>query len=278
MDEKVIRSGDHRTVDDGSTDGAGMIPSTQEQLDAIAEACLKTPTTIKREGYELLPEDIERTKDGFMLNDKIINVYFELLAKHSNASVYVFSTFFYAALSRRGIPWVQRWTSRINIFESRLVYIPVHVPGHWILIVFDVRRRVLEHYDSMGSVYTEVVLRILRYIKDEWSRIYRKEPFLSVDIKKKIPLQRNGRDCGVFVCMFGRYRLCGSREWLSSDGIPRFRKLMLHEIVSGQILYEVFHQFSQVESNPKEGRSVGITDKKPLALGTHEEVTKEEGS
>ncbi|AFN83009.1 Ulp1 protease [Encephalitozoon romaleae SJ-2008] len=277
MDEEAVRSEDHHTTDDERMDVTGVVPSNQEQPDAIAEVCLRTSTPIKREGYELFPEDIERTKDGFMLNDKIINVYFELLAKHSKVGVYVFSTFFYTTLSKRGIPWVQRWTSGINIFENRLVYIPVYIPGHWMLIVFDVKKKVLEHYDSMGNAYTEVVHRILRYIRDEWSRVHKSEPSLSVDIKRKIPLQRNGRDCGVFVCMFGRYRLCGNEVWLSSDRIPRFRKLMLHEIVSGKILYNVFHKLVQPSSGLREHKGE-VTDKKLLALETYEEVTKEKGS
>lgn len=276
MDEEAVRSEDRHATDDEAMDVTGAIPSNQEQLDAIAEACLRTSTAIKREGYELFPEDIERTKDGLMLNDKIVNVYFELLAKHSKIGVYVFSTFFYTTLGKRGIPWVQRWTSGINIFENRLIYIPVYIPGHWILVVFDVRKKVLEHYDSMGNVYTEVVLRILGYMKDEWSRVYKSELSLSVDIKRKIPLQRNGRDCGVFVCMFGRYRLCGSEECLPSDRIPGFRKLMLHEIVSGRILYDVFHQLVQPSSGRE--RAGGITDKKPLALETYEEATKDKRS
>lgn len=239
-----------------------MIPTELEQLDAVADACLRVSTPIKREGYELFSEDLQRTKDGSMLNDKIINVYFELLAKHSKTPMYVFSTFFYTTLSKKGVEWVQRWTSSANIFENRLIYIPVYVPGHWMFVAFDVREMVLEHYDSMGNVYTDVVLRILEYLRSEWNRIYGRKLSVCVRIKRKIPLQRNGRDCGVFVCMFGRYRLDGDGCWFSSNDIPMFRKMMLHEIIDGRILYQTFHWSSQIPC-PKEDTSTVIVDTKP---------------
>ncbi|UYI27868.1 sentrin/SUMO-specific protease SENP1 [Encephalitozoon cuniculi] len=244
MDSEELREENPHATGGGHGSILDTVPSRQSQLDAVAEACLEVSTAVKREGYELLPEDIRRMRDGSLLNDKIINVYFELLAKHSKATVYVFSTFFYTTLSRRGVEWVQRWTSGINIFENRLIYIPVHIPGHWMLMVFDVREMVLEHYDSMGNVYRDVARGVSGYLRDEWRRIHGKDPLISIRLKRKIPLQRNGKDCGVFVCMFGRYRLCGDREWLSSDDIPRFRKMMLHEIMSSRILYRTFHLFA----------------------------------
>lgn len=212
-------------------------------LHRITTECLDAPEVIRTERYELDPEDLRRLGPGYLLNDRVINAYFELLAEHSQGSVYVFSTFFYSTLVRRGVEWVQRWTCRTNIFRGRLIYIPVHLPGHWVLVVVDLENMVLEYYDSACGVDRDVVHWIGRYLKAEWSRIHSRGLRLGIAVKRRIPLQKNGYDCGVFVCMFGRYRLEGSRDWFSSSDVQDLRKMMVHEIVAGRILYSTSHLF-----------------------------------
>lgn len=185
---------------------------------------------------DLDADDLERFEPGRLLNDKIINAYFELLASHGE-SVQVFSTFFYSTLAKRGVEWVQRWTAGTDIFASNLILIPVHLPSHWILVVVDPGSMVLEYYDSLGGMEREVVCRIRKYLRAEWCRRRSSELRFVVVIKKRIPLQANGFDCGVFVCMFARHRLEGCTRWPSPARMCGFRARLRDEVSAGRILY-----------------------------------------
>ena len=225
------------------------VNNTNKYLDVSAmiesetdfKMCIDNELPISRMGYELLPEDINRLSDCGLLNDKIINVYFEIASKYSEQATYSFSTFFHSALRSRGVEWVQRWTSNINIFDNKLILIPIHVPGHWCLVVIDVEEMQLEYYDSLGNVDMQIVDAVIEYLRAEWSKVNGNGFRISVKLMKDIPQQQNGTDCGVFICMYARYRLERCNKWFCSNQIKSLRKAMLNEIVAGRIIYLVPH-------------------------------------
>jgi sentrin-specific protease 1 len=210
-------------------------PASIEELKSIAE---KASSSLVDESRKL--EDLWRLEPGRLLNDSIINTYFGLISSHSKGAVYVFSTFFYAKLVENGVRHVQRWTAGENIFRHELIYIPVHLPGHWTFVAIDVPHNKIEYYDSMGGEGREVLHGIKRYCMAEWRRIYGTEAEFQMLVKKEIPRQTNGTDCGVFVCMYARCRMEDLR-WLSKMGI--MRQIMLHEILAGRILYPELPHF-----------------------------------
>ncbi|KAH9412280.1 putative Ulp1 protease [Ordospora pajunii] len=218
-----------------------LAASATNEFEAAFRVCIHDELPISRMGYELLPQDLNRLADGGLLNDKIINVYFEIVSKYSTQAVHSFSTFFYSALRSRGVEWVQRWTSEVNIFDNKLIFIPVHVPGHWCLVVMDVEEMQLEYYDSLGTADMQVVDFVIEYLRAEWCRVCGDGFKISIKPMKDIPQQQNGTDCGVFVCMYARYRLEKNSKWFRSNEIKSLRKAILHEIMAGRIIYLVPH-------------------------------------
>jgi hypothetical protein len=180
--------------------------------------------------------DLKRLEPGCLLNDIVINTYLELISEYSKGSIYVFSTFFYTKLVGNGAEHVQRWTAGTDIFKHRLIYIPVHLPMHWTFVVIDVPKLRIEYYDSLGGKGRHVLYNIRRYYRAEWKRVHRSDINLQVLLRRHIPRQENGVDCGAFVCMYARCRM-EQIQWVRASGMNTVRQMMLHEILAGRILY-----------------------------------------
>ncbi|KAI9766261.1 MAG: hypothetical protein M1840_006675 [Geoglossum simile] len=115
--------------------------------------------------------DLERLDEGEFLNDNIIAFYLRYLEqklepKHDSTAnrVYFFNTFFYERLTSRssgkkGINYegVQKWTSKIDIFNFDYVVVPVNESAHWyVAIICNLpnlsRSRSLEQEERESSV------------------------------------------------------------------------------------------------------------------------------
>ncbi|KAI9777439.1 MAG: hypothetical protein M1839_008851 [Geoglossum umbratile] len=93
--------------------------------------------------------DLERLDEGEFLNDNIIAFYLRYLEqdlefKHASIAkrIYFFNTFFYERLTsrssgRKGINYegVQKWTSKIDIFDFDYIVVPVNESAHWYVAI-----------------------------------------------------------------------------------------------------------------------------------------------
>ena len=100
-----------------------------------------------------------------------------------------------------------------NIFALNKLYIPVNVNAgtHWILImVFFDAKKTIRTYDALGPTETRrsYVEYVFQYLQDEHKRYYKipmpdlKSWRLRGSAPLSIPMQLNGYNCGVFVCVF----------------------------------------------------------------------------
>ncbi|ACH46896.1 putative ubiquitin-like putative cysteine protease [Feldmannia species virus] len=142
--------------------------------------------------------DINRFHPGRWYNDNIIDSYMALLGGSSNPAsrkkAYFFNTMFYPLLTHGGS--ISGYTRGIPITRKDRIFIPVNVHNnHWILVVVDAESKRIQHYNSMASV-SEVVLE---NIKNWASKTYKSGDWVAED--KTSPMQKNGSDCGVFVCV-----------------------------------------------------------------------------
>ncbi|KAI9822617.1 MAG: hypothetical protein M1827_000336 [Pycnora praestabilis] len=89
--------------------------------------------------------DLDRLDEGEFLNDNIISFYLRYL-EHTlqqerpdlAKKVYFFNSFFYASLTnstkgKRGVNYelVQRWTSKVDIFNYDYIVVPINESAHW---------------------------------------------------------------------------------------------------------------------------------------------------
>lgn len=117
----------------------------------------KTQLLCKKFNVEIRRKDILTLADQKWVNDEVINFYFNLIMERAEKkserypSVHAFKTYFFPVLSSRGFDDVKKWTSRVDIFAKDLLLIPIHLGNHWAIVVVDMRKKILEFYDSMGS-------------------------------------------------------------------------------------------------------------------------------
>ena len=176
------------------------------------------------------------------------------------------STFFYTALTEHGYDYqrVRKWTRGQNVLGTcRHIVFPVHQPGHWTVAVADVLARRIVYYDSLGRNEggRQVCKNLLRWILDEEATNTmegkgegcredgkeneeeeeeeeeenktkaEKGPKKNVVVWQTVfprgaPLQKNGSDCGVFVCKYTECAVLGIPLTFSQKDMPLIREAM----------------------------------------------------
>jgi hypothetical protein len=146
------------------------------------------------------------------------------------------------------------------------IIIPVHLPGHWILIYFK------HNAEGYGAIYVldplrkpnaAVVRNFKQWYKDVWHQLHTKfnQPLLPCSIhdwtviagnlcSPEIPKQRDGWNCGVYVCMYTYhivvYNCFPDKDihW-DADAMPYLRKWMAYYILSRLYTFETTNEWQQ---------------------------------
>ncbi|KAJ1658635.1 hypothetical protein IWQ61_002166 [Dispira simplex] len=92
--------------------------------------------------------DVPRLDAGEYLNDSIIEFYLKFLQVNLQRDspeladqIHIFNTFFYPQLTAKSArklhptcyDRVKSWTTKVNIFNKRFIFIPIHEKAHWYL-------------------------------------------------------------------------------------------------------------------------------------------------
>ena len=190
------------------------------------------------------------------LSDEVVNFYFSLLQESSEDKVFCWNSFFYTKLtSPAGYAGVKSWTAKRNISlfprtgsSIKRMLIPVHTVDHWSLGVVDFEKKCTRFLDSLGGVagndFHDI---IMNYLKQELkqSNGASEDPTLLEGWRRKknhrkLPLQTNGSDCGVFICMYALALATGNslvKSGIGSDKVLLMRKRIALDMVHGFIGY-----------------------------------------
>lgn len=192
---------------------------------------LKQNYTYEIYGNLLTTDDMKRLLPNRWLNDKIINTYFDLLKSKFPRYCFV-STFFVSSLLKNKVHYdiinkelLSKWE------QSNGCIIPVHLGFHWCLFYFNIS--ILYVFDSLGTIdYSKVYLfkTILERISNKSITI---KSFMM--LKRNIPLQINGNDCGVFICMYAKGIVLNNKFYEGNMDI--YRKRIFHELLAKKIIY-----------------------------------------
>jgi sentrin-specific protease 1 len=186
-------------------------------------------------GYELHKDDLLILLSNRWLNDKIINCYLELLQDYDK-DIYVFSTYFYTNLRNNGLSKVIKYTAKMDIFQYKYLFFPVHLDSHWVLVCLDVKKGILEYRDSFVKYNKKVMDDIEEYLLYERMRLYKERTVFSKFSITSVDVQYNGYDCGVFILMYAKYKLKNINKFRREMGY--YRKKILYEIFTNKIVYE----------------------------------------
>ena len=190
--------------------------------------------------------DLLKLKNNDWLNDELINSFLGLLIDRAVGDirlpkVHIFTTFFFASLTSKGYAGVKRWTKHVDLFSKDLILFPIHQAAHWTLMSIDLRKREMIYYDSMHRSGSQFFPHLSSYLSQESLQKRSKEMDWSgwkIMERTDIPEQRNGSDCGVFMCRFAECITRGGEINFDQLQMPYFRKRMLYEICRQQLMQE----------------------------------------
>jgi sentrin-specific protease 1 len=192
-------------------------------------------------------------KSGY-LNDQIIDFYLELIAQRSKSgkymwqnkpSVSVLPSLFYPRYVRGGYREIRRLTQHLSIFDSRLVFIPINLLKHWMVMVIDQEKKLLHLHDSnqagspKGVPFT-VLTHVIRFLQEE-SHDKRGRGFTEMDGYSKMetvptPQQANAFDCGAFICQVAEFTSGCKPLSFTQEDMPFLKQRMMWEVAHGQLL------------------------------------------
>lgn len=206
---------------------------------------------------------LKRLRPMTYLNDEVINYIFMTLAHReetftipsSSSRYYYFKSHFVSRLLDEGktdaynYDNVKNWSKRMpgrNIFLFEKVFIAIHLKlqNHWALALIMIEEKRIHYLDPMGLDGTRYVNAIIQYLHDESKQnSFGDESFnvseweaVHSDIRKSCR-QRNGFDCGVFVCIYAELLSMGfpisSLDIINQDIINFCRKHIVMLILQG---------------------------------------------
>lgn len=169
---------------------------------------------------------------GKWLSDEIIHAFFRLLRQKNEEMqqqdpyrrpIHYCSSFFFNKLysdqEQYRFANVSRWGRKVpggNVFDLDKLIINVNAgSAHWWMAVVDFEGKGIVGRDSMRNNVDAQLSHIFRYLQDEYRTVNQNTRMPDIDkwqldgANANTPTQRNGHDCGVFVCMFALYETMG---------------------------------------------------------------------
>ena len=149
-----FRNSTRQTAPGKYTDSDPLDPSISEKFSVKVglgpewdQSVIYPETGAKRATVDY--RDLQRLDEGEFLNDNLIAFYlryceedYQRLQIHQKPKVYIFSNFFYSALTTtekgtKGFNYkaVQRWTSKVDIFDFDYIVVPINEDLHWYIAI-----------------------------------------------------------------------------------------------------------------------------------------------
>ena len=153
-------------------------------------------------------------------------------------NVAVTSTFFYKKLVVNDCSSVRSWMEKVDLFSRDMFLIPVHTEKHWSVACIDLRGRSIRYYDSMHRRNNECLEKLRKLVEMEAKeRMDQHMNFAQWTIKNAgdCPMQTNGFDCGVFVCIMAEHLSRDEQMQFIQHDMQRYRRQLMHEILNKEL-------------------------------------------
>ncbi|KAJ6808746.1 putative ubiquitin-like-specific protease 1B isoform X1 [Iris pallida] len=226
---------------------------TDEEMEVVSYALRggsshELLVTHEASNIEITREVIRCLDCGAWLNDEVINLYLELLKERERREpkrflkCHFFNTFFYRKLisGKNGYDFngVRRWTTKrklgYSLIECDKIFVPIHKDTHWCLAVINVKDETFQYLDSLGGMDTSVLRVLTRYfmdeVKDKSDEQFHRSAWKQETVYK-IPIQKNGFDCGMFMLKYIDFYSRGLGLCFSQKHMGYFRKRTAMEIL-----------------------------------------------
>ena len=199
----------------------------------------------------LSSDDFSKLYPGCWLNDDLIDAYFYLITARAGrescsvkpgckAEVFLkvegVSCFFFQARDDAKRKFITNLLSK-NIFKLHMLMFPIHVnQNHFILAVVNFQKKRIELYDSYRESHQKILDYLLAFLIQEAQKQSEKVDFSKWTMEHLTsPFQKNGVDCGVFVCTTANYLAQGLDLDYTQDDMPLFRLKMVRDLSRGKL-------------------------------------------
>lgn len=184
----------------------------------------------------------EREDTGELwLDDSVLNYFFALLFGKWEAdarrikATYMPSYFMESLLNPEfGYELAKNWIPDIFVFNK--ILLPMIMGKHWKLAVIDFEIKGITMYDPLGQRDMDTMKTISMFIQakyeDKMSTPMVEMKDWTIEYPSKNPRQRNGYDCGVFVCAYAADILMQAEFSFEQKDMPNIRQRIIYEIFS----------------------------------------------
>ncbi|KXN72115.1 cysteine proteinase [Conidiobolus coronatus NRRL 28638] len=193
--------------------------------------------------------DLSTLSPSTWLNDEIINSYCNLIQQRSDQlesigsnypKIHTFNTFFYKKLQTRGHSAVAKWSKNVDIFKKDKIIIPINIGNtHWALSCIDFTQKRIRYLDSLNGSTTSVFQNLIAYVDTEYQAKYNAKfdwTHFTFDDSEKVPQQRNGYDCGVFLCTFANFLALDYPFQFKQEHMGYFRLKIAYELINAKLM------------------------------------------
>ena len=218
---------------------------------------------ISKHSIEMTRRDYRSLSGKNWINDKIIDEYFTLIKernlKNNLAKVTIFSTHAFTKLEQDFDDnfnlIANRWVNEDLTLQDK-VLIPIFKEDHWSLVVVIIKDQRIDYYDSiLGRRHTSSAPRIFRKFFNSYFEMKGKEGQFKSVVIDNAPIQRNGYDCGTFVCQNAEKAARGVFVNSKQEEMAKARRKMMKEIFQGELLTDESQSLKELYDKVK-------TDKK----------------
>ena len=229
--------------------------------DAMSLSGNQNDLIVRGHKVKILRKDMQKLLDKEWLNDEIINMVSNLVKDFLKTreegdregrvpKIYLPLSFFTSKLLGDttyiyGYDNVKRWTTqaKVDVFECDFLVFPRNIANkHWACVFMDMKKKIIWNLDSLGSSDHEFSNVLLRWLRDE--HLDKKKSILDTTDWKiqgppsDLPIQENGYDCGMFLCLFVYYlahgRIPTNGDFTQVD-MPRLRNLIALWIIQQRV-------------------------------------------
>ena len=187
-------------------------------------------------------------KMGETVEDSIIDAFQNISQQLDWESYYFHLNFFQILVTKNGYDFknVQDRIQNTDIFNKTFIYIPIVYNGHYILVVIDIKEKIIQCLDPLGIRRSMIMNSILSYLSDvfymkerEKNETFDRSSWTLINfITEKKKLQFNSTDCGIFLMKFVLLlRESGDIFSLSQQNVNSYR----------QELVKLFEASSRIE-------------------------------
>ena len=186
-----------------------------------------------------------------LLRSTDINLYMELLCENAPCKVHAFDASWFGNVLLYGSnpdlfrgDTISTSSKAQYCMENDFVIVPVNIRDvHWIVLVIDIRKQVVYHYDPLGNKNDIIITRLWLFLNKEHlknkGKLLNMNDWSFIDYcSRGFPAQTDATSCGAFICIVAKALILNKfiSYSLQKDLGEMMRKNVAYDLVHGCLI------------------------------------------